>query len=82
MARTISMISTHACRGKGKTYTSVLDSAKSLFQVRKARQEFEQTADGSAFTIIMYLLNDVKTIVNISWLGQQIFEIPSVTDPT
>ena len=52
-------------QGSERSYTPILDSTKTLFQVGEVRQEFQQCTDGSAFAVAMYLLNGVKTLVNI-----------------
>lgn len=65
-------------RGQGseRSYTSVLNSTKTLFQIGEVRQELQQRADGSTFTVIMYLLNGVKTLIDVPGQG----ELKSITD--
>jgi len=48
-----------------RSYTSVLDPRKALFQVGEVIQEFQQRTDGSAFTVVIYFLNGVKTLVDV-----------------
>ena len=57
-------------QGNERPYTPVLDSAKTLFQVGEVRQDFQQRTDGSTFTVVVYLLNGVKTLVNIPGEGE------------
>ena len=60
------------------SYTSVLDSTQTLFQVWEVGQEFQQRADSFAFAVVVYLLNGIETLVNIPRLGKHIPQTPSM----
>ena len=62
---TLSPESVPAGSGNERSYTSVLNSTKALFQVGEVRQKFQQRVDGSAFAVVIYLLNSVKALVDI-----------------
>jgi hypothetical protein len=73
---TLSPESVSAGSGNERSYTSVLNPTKALFQVGKVRQEFQQRADGSAFAVVVYLLNSVETLVDIPRQGERVPKSP------
>ena len=63
---------------KQGSYASVLDPAKTLFQVRNVRQDFEQSTDGLAITRVINLLNGIEPFIDMSRVGEQIFKRSSM----